>query len=66
VVAHTFNPSTGRQRQADFEFETSLVYTAISKTAKATEKNLLSEKQRKRSISISRVAVPFYIPIKNK
>ena len=40
VVAHTFNPTLGRQRQVDLcEFEANLVYSASSRTAKATQKN---------------------------
>jgi hypothetical protein len=35
VMAHPFNPSTGRSR-AVFEFKASLVYNASSKTARAT------------------------------
>jgi hypothetical protein len=41
MVAHTFNPSTGRQRQADlFEFEVSMVYIA------SLHKVTLSPKQK--------------------
>jgi hypothetical protein len=32
-------PALGRQRQADSEFEASLVYRVSSKTARATQKN---------------------------
>jgi hypothetical protein len=38
VVAHTFNPSTGRQRKADHcEFKASLVYIAGYRTARDTQ-----------------------------
>ena len=49
VVAHTFNPSTWRQRQADLcEFEASLVYRASSRTgSKATEKPCLDKTAKK-------------------
>ena len=45
VVVHTFNPSTGRQRQVDLcEFKASLVYRASSRTgSKATEKHCLKK-----------------------
>jgi hypothetical protein len=44
VVAHTINPSTGEQRQADLcEFEASLVYRAGSRTARDTEKPCLEK-----------------------
>ena len=40
VVAHILIPAFGRQRQADLcEFETSLVYRASSRTARATQRN---------------------------
>ena len=38
VVAHTFNLSTGAQRQVNIEFEASLVYSKSSRTARATQK----------------------------
>ena len=46
MVGHAFNPSIGRQRQADLcEFEASLVYRASSRTARATQRNPVSKKQ---------------------
>ena len=37
MVAHTFNPSTGRQMQADLcAFKASLVYRVSFRTARAT------------------------------
>jgi hypothetical protein len=40
MVASAFNPSTGRQRQADLcEFEASLVYIVSSRTARAIQRN---------------------------
>ena len=40
VVAHTFNPSTGRQRQVDLcEFKASLVYLESSRTARTIQRN---------------------------
>ena len=49
VVAHAFNPSNWRQRQADLcEFETSLVYRVSSKTgSKATQSPCLKNQQTK-------------------
>jgi hypothetical protein len=48
VVAHTFNPSIGRQRQVDFfEFEASLVYrVSSSRTVRATHRETLSRKTK--------------------
>ena len=44
VVAHAFNPSTGRGRQIS-EFDASLVYKVSSRTARATQRNPVSKKQ---------------------
>jgi hypothetical protein len=41
VVAHAFNPSTS-------EFEASLVYKVISRTARATQKPCLKKPKRKK------------------
>jgi hypothetical protein len=39
----------GKQRQADFcEFKASLVYRASSRTAKATQRNPVSKKQKEK------------------
>jgi hypothetical protein len=37
-------PALGRQRQQIFEFEASLVYRVSSRTARATQRNPVSEK----------------------
>jgi hypothetical protein len=49
VVAHAFNPSHlgGRDRRIS-EFEASLVYKVSSRTARATQKNPVLKKQKKR------------------
>jgi hypothetical protein len=40
VLVHTFNPSTGRQRQLDLcEFKVSLINRVSSRIAKATQRN---------------------------
>jgi hypothetical protein len=47
VVAHTFSPSTWRQKQADlYESE---IYRVNSRTSKATETNPVSEKKKSQS-----------------
>jgi hypothetical protein len=50
VVAHTFNPehSGGRGRRIS-EFEASLVYRVSSRTARATQRNPVSEKKKKKT-----------------
>jgi hypothetical protein len=47
VVAYAFNPSNsgGRGRQIS-EFEASLVYKVSSRTARATQRNPVSKKQK--------------------
>ena len=46
-LAHTFNPSTqGKSRMWISEFKASLVYRASSRTAKATQRNPVSEGKR--------------------
>jgi hypothetical protein len=46
VVAHTFNPSTQRQRQADLcEFKASLVYRGSFRTLGLHRENLSCNKQ---------------------
>jgi hypothetical protein len=47
VVAHAFNPSTGRGRQIS-EFEGSLVYKVSSRTARAIKRNAVSKKKKKK------------------
>lgn len=51
VVIHTFNSSTGRQRQRNvYEFKDSLVYKLSSRTARAIYKNPdFKTKQNKQS-----------------
>jgi hypothetical protein len=41
VVAHAFDPSTWEAEAGGFEFKASLVYRVSSRTAKATERNLV-------------------------
>jgi hypothetical protein len=41
-------PAPGRQRQADFEFEASLVYKVSSRTARAIKRNPVSKNQKKK------------------
>jgi hypothetical protein len=41
-------PALGRQRQTDFEFETSLVYRVSSRTARDIQRNPVSKKQKKK------------------
>ena len=43
VVAHTFNPSTGRRIS---EFEASLIYKVSSKTSRATQRNPVFKKTK--------------------
>jgi hypothetical protein len=45
VVAHALIPTLGRQRQVDFE--ASLVYRVSFRTARATQRNPVSKKQKK-------------------
>jgi hypothetical protein len=43
VVVHTLNSSTKKQRQIDLcEFEANLVYRVSSRTARVTQRNLVS------------------------
>ena len=44
-------PALGRQREADFEFEASLVYRVSSRTARATQRNRVSRNQKKKKLS---------------
>jgi hypothetical protein len=46
-VAHTFNPSN-REAEASrsLQFKASLVYTVSSRTARATQRNLVLKKQQ--------------------
>ena len=47
---HTFNPSTGRQRQVGlFEFKANMVYRISPKTAKATQRNPVSKTKTKQT-----------------
>jgi hypothetical protein len=42
-------PALGRQKQANSEFKASLVYRVSSRTARATQRNPVSEKKKKKS-----------------
>jgi hypothetical protein len=55
VVAHAFNPSMlgGRGRQIS-EFEASLVYRVSSRTARATQRNPVSENKTKQNKIITK------------
>jgi hypothetical protein len=47
-MTHAFDPSIWRQRLVDFcEFKASLIYRASSRTARATQKNLVSKRKLK-------------------
>jgi hypothetical protein len=46
MVAHAFNPSTREAEAGGFEFGASLVYRVNSRTARATQRNPVSEKQQ--------------------
>jgi hypothetical protein len=41
-------PTLGRQRQADFKFEASLVYRVSSRTAKTVQRNCLEKPKKKK------------------
>jgi hypothetical protein len=41
-------PALGRQRQADSEFEASLVYRVSSRTARTTQRNLSQKTKQKK------------------
>jgi hypothetical protein len=44
TVAHTFNTSTGKQRQVDLcEFVVSLIYIVTSRIARATKRESISK-----------------------
>jgi hypothetical protein len=43
VVAHAFNLNTWEAEAGRFEFEASLVYRVNSRTARATQRNLVSK-----------------------
>jgi hypothetical protein len=50
VVAHAFNPSTREAEAGGFlslRFEASLVYKVSARTARATQRNPVSEKKKK-------------------
>ena len=47
-MACTFIPALQRQKQADlYEFEATLVYRVSSRTAKATQRNLVLKKKKR-------------------
>jgi hypothetical protein len=45
VVAHTFNPSTWEAEAGGLLFEASLIYRVSSRTARATKRNPVLQKQ---------------------
>jgi hypothetical protein len=45
-------PALGRQRQADSEFEASLVYRVSSRKARAIQRNPVSKNQKKKRMGI--------------
>jgi hypothetical protein len=47
-VAHAFNPSTQEAEAGGFEFKASLVYKVSSRTARATQRNPVSKKQKRK------------------
>jgi hypothetical protein len=49
MVAHAFNPSTW-EAEAGSEFEASLVYRVSSRTARATQRNPVSNKTKEKII----------------
>ena len=51
VVAHTFNPSTGRRIS---EFKASLVYKVSSRTARTIQRNPVLKKTNQKLITPSR------------
>jgi hypothetical protein len=55
MVAHAFNPSTGGGRGRWIsEFEASLVYKVSSRTARATQRNSVSNKQTNKTRQINK------------
>ena len=46
-------PALGRQRQADFELEASLVYKVSSRTARAIQRNPVLKNQKKKKSGVS-------------
>jgi hypothetical protein len=49
VLLNSFTPALGRQRQVFSEFEASLVYRVSSRTARATQKNPVSNKTKQKT-----------------
>jgi hypothetical protein len=47
VVAQAFSPRRQKQRQVNLWFKASLVYRVSSRTARATQRNPVSEKKRR-------------------
>jgi hypothetical protein len=45
MVAHVFDPSTREAEAGEFEFKASLLYRVSSRTARATQRNLVSKNQ---------------------
>lgn len=71
VVAHTLIPKSGDRGRSISEFEAGLVYRVISRTAKATQRNIVSEnrtnKQAKQKAfqSIWKMLLHSYLHVSN-
>jgi hypothetical protein len=62
VVAHAFNPSTWEAEAGGFlESEATLVYRVSSRTARATQRNPVLEKKKKRIVILKKCNLPFFI-----
>jgi hypothetical protein len=67
MVAHTFSPSTweaGRGRWIS-EFEASLVYKVSSRTARAIQRNTVSEKQKTKNKNKKKEIAHFFNQLVN-
>jgi hypothetical protein len=51
-MAYTFNPNTWEAQAGGSLFKASLVYRVNSRTARATQRNRVSEKKKKKRITI--------------
>ena len=61
MVVHAFNPSNrggggGRRGRQISEFKASLVYKVSSRTARTIQRNLVSEKKKKDTMCLPRLA----------
>lgn len=59
ITEHAFNPQPLGDRDGGSELETSLVYSASSKTTKATKRNPVSKKQKQNKQKAGIVADAF-------